>query len=389
MDWSTPNPYVIDIRNVHVALPTALYVLLTSTGVSQDSRNGEVFVMEHPVMTVYRKPQERVVFWHERDANPFFHFMEGLGFLGGRYDVEFFATYAKQMAAYSDDGEVLPASYGRRWRSYFDFDQLPWAIKRLRNDPNDRRTVISMWDADVDSMKADNGSKDVPCNTNIFLNIRHNRLDMMVNCRSNDIFWGAYGSNAVHMSMLLEYLASSIGVSIGRYYQNSFNWHAYRGFYEKVMNERTGLYEGHSLRENIAKVPDGPAEAIWDPYVDSSFQRGNRPGGAVFHGLIPMMKRQEFDNRADYIAWDAELAIFLGGGINKHDGLTDPFLTRTAVPLRDAHKAYREQRYDDAFEIAHRIQADDWRVGCKDWLHRRRMDRERAAVDPGSNSNAA
>jgi thymidylate synthase len=71
------------------------------------------------------------------------------------------------------------------------------------------------------------GGKDVPCNTNAFFRVTNGKLDMMVNCRSNDIFWGAYGANAVHFSFLQEYVASSIGVEVGRYWQNSFNFHAY------------------------------------------------------------------------------------------------------------------------------------------------------------------
>jgi thymidylate synthase len=361
MEWRTPNPYVIDTRNVHTALPRAMEIILAES-VSHPSRNGDVFVMDHPVMTVYRRPWERVLFWHERDANPYFHFMEALGFIGNVQDVEFYAQYAKQIRAYSDDGKTLAGNYGTRWRAYFDRDMLSWAIGRLRADPNDRRVVISMWDGFEDPVRADMGGLDVPCNTNIFLRIVNNRLDMMVNCRSNDILFGAYGANAVHMSVVQEYLASSIGVRQGRYYQNSFNWHAYRNFWDVVMNERSALSQETSLRRAIASSE----EETWNPYASGEL------GERLTHPLMA---------NTDHAAWDASLAIFLAGGIDYGDGLTDPFFTEVAVPLRESHAAYRQKQYTAARELALSCAAPDWRKGCLDWLERRAAERAARAAE--------
>jgi thymidylate synthase len=52
-------------------------------------------------------------------------------------------------------------------------------------------------------------------------------LDLTVLCRSNDVVWGAYGANAVHFSVLQEYLAGRIGVDVGVMYQFSNNYHGY------------------------------------------------------------------------------------------------------------------------------------------------------------------
>ena len=66
---------VIEVRNVHDALLRGLE-LLEVHGITRDSRNGPVRESECPVTTVYHRPQERVLFWEQRDGNPFFHFME-------------------------------------------------------------------------------------------------------------------------------------------------------------------------------------------------------------------------------------------------------------------------------------------------------------------------
>ena len=71
---------VIRARNVHEALPEAVRYLALY-GVEAESRNGKVLLAPEPVTTVYERPKERVLFWPQRDANPFFHFYEGLWML--------------------------------------------------------------------------------------------------------------------------------------------------------------------------------------------------------------------------------------------------------------------------------------------------------------------
>ena len=51
---------------------------------------------------------------------------------------------------------------------------------------------------------------------------------MTVCNRSNDMLWGAYGANAVHMSMLQEYLASRLEIAVGEYTQISDSFHVYQ-----------------------------------------------------------------------------------------------------------------------------------------------------------------
>lgn len=346
-------PTTLPIRNVHAALPAFLLTLL-ETSISEESRNGPVFVYPYPLTTLYERPWERVIFWEERDANPFFHFQESLWMLAGRNDVDFPAHYAKQLRTYSDDGKTLHGAYGHRWRHHFaDKDQLSWAISRLRDNPSDRRTVISMWDPIIDADMADKGGKDTPCNTQIYLNVRDGHLCMQVNCRSNDALLGAFGANAVHMAFLHEYLAAHIGVPMGWYAQNSFNIHVYEGFYKTVMNDRKARVEQQSLRFAMTQ----PGEHRWNPYSDLP--------GLQLHSLV----------NSPQATWDSELAIFLAGGSSKADGLDDPFFTKVAVPIRDAHAAYRKRDHDLANEVISKCAAADWRRGCTDWLTRRAEQR--------------
>jgi len=186
-----------------------------------------VLVMPTPVTTVYVNPHERVMFWPQRDANPFLHLYESLWMLAGRNDIAPLIRYAKQFENYSDDGSTLHGAYGHRWREHFGFDQLEIIVKRLRANVDDRRSVLQMWDCNADLSETDI-RKDLPCNTIVSFQVSPAlELDMTVFCRSNDIVWGAYGANAVHFSFLQEFLALCTGLHIGRYYQVSVNWHGY------------------------------------------------------------------------------------------------------------------------------------------------------------------
>src|SRR5262245_32113310 len=93
---------VIEARNVHEALPMALH-LLDRVGQPRDSRNGPVLIGPS-ISTVYNFPCERVLFWEERDANPFLHLYESLWMLCGRNDIQPLIRYSKQFEQYADEG---------------------------------------------------------------------------------------------------------------------------------------------------------------------------------------------------------------------------------------------------------------------------------------------
>lgn len=253
--------YTINCRNVHEGLVKGLDYLFRH-GVQRGSRNGPVFQSPEPVTTVYEYPLERVVFWPERDANPFFHLYESLWMLAGRNDVGPLLPYAQNMAAFSDDGVTLHGAYGCRWRKWFSqeymgankvpLDQLAVIGEALRKNNEDRRCVLQMWDVETDLGRS---GKDVPCNTMATFQVSTSgRLDLVVFNRSNDIVWGAYGANAVHMAFLLEYMALITGYPVGTYSQVSVNYHGYLN----TMEPLRGLMENFRPLYSVSQTIDNP-----------------------------------------------------------------------------------------------------------------------------------
>ena len=221
--------HVIKVRNVEQALGEG-FQWLKVAGKDEDSRAGPVRVAPGPVVTVYQRPWERVLFNEQRDANPVFHLLEAIWMLAGENKVAFLLPYNARMGEYAEDDGHIHGAYGRRWREHWGVDQIHEVIRILKSDPNTRQAVIGMW-----SPSADLGTtmRDRPCNTHIYFklnpasSISSSTLDMTVCCRSNDALWGAYGANAVHFSMLQELIARSVGAVEGTYTQFSNNFHAY------------------------------------------------------------------------------------------------------------------------------------------------------------------
>ncbi len=333
---------VLNVRNVHDALIRGVDLLETEN-FKERTRNGVVYRAKTPVTTVYEKPKERVLFWEERDANPFFHFMEGLWMLTGRNDLDFVKGYARNMKNYSDDGETLWGAYGWRWRSYFGKDQLKIIIDRLKAEPEDRRCVLQMWDAKEDLNR---DGKDVPCNTSIYFSEDHTgRLEMTVSNRSNDIIWGAYGANAVHMSMLQEYVAHAIGRPVGRYYQISNNYHAYIDIYEKLLKK---LNDRDALDFYSIKYP-----MVGNPYEK--------------HKVSPYSMFNDTNIRE----WERDLEIFMERKPFKDCKFYDKFFTEVAAPMQDAFRLHKMGETEEAMVEISRCKATDWRRACYEWLERR------------------
>lgn len=328
--------HVIRTRNVHTALPLGLQYL-DGNSVPMPSRNGDVLVARGPVTTVYENPRERVLFWPERDANPWLHFFDAMWILAGRNDVATLSRFAARMASYSDDGETLHGAYGYRLRNFYKFDQLDKAVEMLKKDPWDRRVVLQLWDADEDLGRLGN---DAPCNQQIMLRVvygrtnERNRLNMMVTSRSHDIIWGLYGANAVQFSYIQEYLASRLNLEVGTLTNVSWNYHAYDEVYRKT-------YRG-ALRTSTGEVECPYATGEVTPY--------------------PMM--------AEPTSWDAELQSFMDDPEQMIGRWANPFFAEVAQPLWIAH----EQRKKDpvnAMLWARSIVATDWRKAAVEWLERR------------------
>lgn len=338
----------INVPNVNEALQIGM-MLLKKSGHELFSRNGATVEYFGPVTTTYTIPWQRVLFDPLRDANPFFHFMEAMWILAGRNDVAFLNKFNTQMKKYSDDGVVFHGAYGQRMR-YFPvgavstkgpqyIDQLNWAIEELRKDSLSRRVVVQIWDSRIDQEH----HLDIPCNDLVMFRAREKQLDMTVCNRSNDIIWGCYGTNAVHFSILHEYVAARARLQMGKYHQISNSFHAYvdNPYWQNWTGTRFETDE-YAKRNTTLRYP------LFDQ-PDSADEQ-----------LYWMLECIEEDDVIHYDVSD-----------------TSNF-TKIAFPMAEAWYWHRQREYVKAIMAVNKMPVDawDWRIVCLEWLNKRRSSHE-------------
>ena len=316
----------IRCRNVSHGLQLGLGYLISS-GVKEPSRNGAVLAAPEPVTITYQFPQERVLRSAARNANPFFHFMESLWMLAGRNDLSFPLTFNSKFGAYSDDANTLNGAYGFRWRKHFELDQLEAAVEMLRADPTTRRCVVSMWDPAYDLLSK---SKDIPCNTHIYLDARGGVLNMTVCNRSNDVLWGAFGANAVHMSVLQEFVALRLGLPLGFYRQFTNNLH----LYTDILSKEAAMRMIMDLHDTDMALADEPVIAV--PIIGTPIA-----------------------------VWLQDLSAFMSGTLTHT--FADPIFSDVAVPM---YQAWVNRRTKMGQQFAETIKDSEWRGACTEWLAR-------------------
>lgn len=368
------------------------------------SRNGDVLVVDEPVLITYSHPTERVLLNRARDWPCFLGIYEALYMLAGRNDVAPLAYYCKRMEEFSDDGTTLNGSYGYRWRAsrhgdwpeklacgqWGGVDQLDLLVSHLKAYPDSRRAVLSMWNVEDDLLniggglrckncgktapedsagtwcpcnggwERSSGFRDVCCNLSILFSLRPGTetdrtpacLDMTVTNRSNDLLWGCLGTNYCTFTILQEYVAARLGATTGLYHHFSNNLHVYVDRPDWKPKELLGSYLGGE----------------WPVCRDGLYGQGGLygPGGEAPRHRIPVV--------SDPGVFERELPLFVERFSGKDctaGGYDEPFLSGVAQPLMLAHRRYKLKEYAGALLAADSCKADDWRVAATAWLERR------------------
>lgn len=324
------------VRNVNHAFSKIFWELKYSNLRPEQTRNGPAIALPGVVTTVYEQPKERVLFHAGRDANPIFHLMESIWMLAGRCDVNFLTQFNRRMSSFSDDGKRFNAAYGYRWRNHFGRDQLVDVIQLLRRDPTTRQAVVQIWD----HQDLTRETRDKACNTQVVFDIRNGGLNMTVFNRSNDIWWGAYGANAVHFSVLQELVASAVGAPMGQYRQVSNNFHLY-----------TELYNANQYIQNP------PDQNDYDFYAN----------GVVIPR--PLMLH------SDYVSFLEDCENFCNDPFNERVKYSHSYFTDVARPTALVSRT-RRAKAGDGMNQAEKIQAEDWKLAVVNWIERREMKKQ-------------
>jgi len=220
------------------------------------SRVGKVKDMGPCVYQIQDDPF-RLCFLRERNINPFFAYAEFSWILKGMNKLQPLEYFISNYGQFSDDGITLNGAYGFRLISYFGFDQIETAISLLQKDANSRRVVLTMFSPQ--DLLAD--SRDIPCNTTIYLKIRNNKLDITILNRSNDLYLGV-PYNVFVFYLLQVYIAKRLNCELGVQTHYSDSLHLYARDIENVekilksncVQEITSIEKRYGLCDNSEYV---------------------------------------------------------------------------------------------------------------------------------------
>lgn len=223
------------------ALPHLLNNLLIGGSVVP-SRNGETreLTMQHITVDQTTDPY---ITTPGRNVSLPAQIAETMWILAGRSDVEWLSNYLPQAPRFSDDGKTWRGGYGprlRRWSTggsahgteaeNHSIDQLQYIIDLLREDPDTRRAVFTIYDPATDSRPG----KDIPCNNWVHFLARDGKLHAHVAIRSNDVMWGWSGINSFEWSILNQVVAAYAGLHPGTITYDISSLHLYERHYDKA-----------------------------------------------------------------------------------------------------------------------------------------------------------
>ncbi len=170
---------------------------------------------------------------------------ELLWYLAKSKSVKFISYYVSRYREESDDGRTVYGGYGPRLFNMKANNQVANVLALLKRNPDSRRGVIQVFDAADIARK----HKEIPCTCTLQFMIRHGRLHMFTNMRSNDAYIGL-PHDVFAFTMFQEIMAASLGVKLGTYKHAVGSLHLYE---KDIKSARKFLDEG--WQETIPMPP--------------------------------------------------------------------------------------------------------------------------------------
>lgn len=133
----------------------------------------------------------------------------------------------------SDNDATVNSNYGHCIHDKYDFDQWDYCKDLLSKYPDTRQAVMHikeprnlLWYP----------TKDCNCTLTLQWIVRNNKLDLIVNMRSNDI-WLGLPYDVFNFTCMQIQMAMELSLEIGTYYHNVGSLHMYKKDYEKLYKE--------------------------------------------------------------------------------------------------------------------------------------------------------
>jgi thymidylate synthase len=163
----------------------------------------------------------------ERKFSPGYACAELCWYLLGTKKVYFLLPHAPSYSRFADENGEANGAYGDRWKHSRDENQLMLALKLLRDEPNTRQCVVTMWD-DGDLAVAANGPhvNDTPCTCSLQFHVRNGLLHLTTHMRSNDA-WLGFVYDVFCFTSIQRLFADALEIGLGSYTHMVGSMHLY------------------------------------------------------------------------------------------------------------------------------------------------------------------
>lgn len=236
---------------------------------------------------ILTNPRDRLVTLPSREMS--FRYLAGeLAFYFSMSDeLDFISRYSKFWNKCSDDGETVNSCYGKKLMSRFLYDDQPfngsqigYAIKQLEKDKDSRKAISLIYTP----VNTDLDTKDNPCTMYLQFMIRNNELNLVVNMRSNDIWFGLPYDLAfftIMQELVFTELKKSVypDLELGKYFHNAGSFHLYEKDFakaEKVVTEDINSYVFEKQAFSMSSMTEQTLEEMCTGFLP--FERYKRTG---------------------------------------------------------------------------------------------------------------
>lgn len=182
-------------------------------------------------------PYSRIVSMTERDLSLRYLVGELSFYLSGSDSLNFISHYSKFWLKVTDNGSTVNSAYGKRlFRDKYNGNtQFRYALGQLIKDKGTRKSVMMIYSPSDNILV----SNDNPCTLSLQFLIRDNKLNLTVNMRSNDVWFGfpydvAFFTFVQERMMVAYNDASSEKVDMGVYTHFVGSFHVYEKDWNKV-----------------------------------------------------------------------------------------------------------------------------------------------------------
>ncbi|MBQ7304340.1 MAG: thymidylate synthase [Alphaproteobacteria bacterium] len=136
---------------------------------------------------------------------------------------------------WADENGDLGPVYGSQWRNWNGegVDQLADVIERLKQNPNDRRMIVSAWNVSkISKMKLP------PCHMMFQFYVANGKLSCMLYQRSCDMFLGV-PFNIASYALLTMMIAQVCNLEVGEFVHTLGDTHIYHNHFDQVKEQLT------------------------------------------------------------------------------------------------------------------------------------------------------